>query len=115
MGLNPGCLNQQLTVLRKSTVREGTGFRESWAPVGRPFWAEVIGLNGREAVIGQALQGVSYYRITTWWRSDILFTDQLRYGDQVLNISSPPSDPDGKREQLQILADTGAVETTGAG
>lgn len=105
MGLKAGALRHRVTIRRKNrTAKTGGGFDTAWADL-VTVWAEVIGLNGREAVIAHALEGVSYYRVTFRWRTDITDADQLRYAAQDLNIRSI-SDPDGRREQLLILADT---------
>lgn len=109
--LSPGRLRNRVTIRRLTTARvSGGGRSESWADVAT-IWAEVIGISGREAVIAEALQGVSFYKITIRWRPDITDADQLRYGAIDLNIRSA-SDPDGYREELLILADTGSAQGT---
>jgi SPP1 family predicted phage head-tail adaptor len=77
--------------------------------------AEVLGLDGRESVMDQALQGISTYRVTIRWRSDVLEADQLRsagscFRGRDVNIRSIV-DPDGRREQLVILADTASTRS----
>lgn len=109
MAVSAGRLRRRVTIRRQTRVaKESGGFETTWADLAT-VWAEVIGLNGREAVIGHALQGVSYYRITIRFGADVIDADQLRYGAIDLNIRSV-SDPDGRREQLLILADTGSVQ-----
>ena len=79
------------------------------------------GINGRRAVIGQALQGVSYYKVTVRFGADVTEADQLVsddpavFGGKTVNISAPPSDPDGRREQLLILANTAGAEAMSGG
>jgi SPP1 family predicted phage head-tail adaptor len=88
-----------------STRKETTGgFDTVWEPV-KTIRAEVIGLDGRESVMEKVLQGISVYRITIRWRSDVSAQNQLLYGQQTLNIRSAV-DPDDRREQLVIIADT---------
>ena len=108
MGLSSR-LRQRVTVRRMvRTPKPKGGFDEVWTDL-KTIWAEVIGLNGREAIIGQALQGVSSYRVVVRFGADITDVDQLRFGSTDLNIKSI-SDPDGRREQLLILADTALAQ-----
>ena len=77
-------------------------------------WAEVQGYtkrNGGEEVIGEALQGVAYYRIRIRYRGDIKASDQVRFGALDLNITAA-YDPDGLRKQLLIVADTASALPT---
>ena len=109
MALAAGRLRHRITIRRQTrTAKPKGGFETVWNDVA-DIWAEVIGLNGREAVIGQALQGISTFRVTIRWRTDLSDADQLRHGALDLNIRSI-TDPDGRREQLQIIADTGSVQ-----
>jgi SPP1 family predicted phage head-tail adaptor len=109
MSLNPGDLNRRVSLWHAAKVDDGKGAsRVTWEIFATVF-AEVIGQNGREAVIAQALQGVSSYRIRIRFRTDVSAGDQVRYGTIDLNIKSV-SDPDGAREQLLILADTSSVQ-----
>ena len=84
--------------------------------------AEVMGLDGRESVMDQALQGISVYRIRIRWRSDISPKDQLRASDGCFGVAPEGqdhvdvnirsvSDPDGKRRQLVIIADTASIRS----
>ena len=109
MGLRAGDLNQQVTIRRKTRTTLPTGgFSTVWTDLAT-VWAKIEGLDGRESIIAQALQGVSHYRITVRYRSDIADSDQLRYGTIALNIRSI-ADPDGRRERQHILCDTGSTE-----
>lgn len=102
-------LRHRITVRRKTRIRNANGgYDTSWLPIAT-VWAEVIGIAGREATIGQALQGISAYRITIRFGLDVTDADQVRYGKIDLNVHSV-TDPDGMREQLLILADTASTE-----
>ena len=113
MGLSPGRLRHRVTIRRASKTKNpnGPGYTTVWNDVAT-IWAEVLGIAGREATIGQALQGISAYRVTVRFGADVTDADQLRYGSIDLNIHSV-TDPDGMREQLLILADTGSAQATG--
>jgi head-tail adaptor len=110
--LRSGDLNTKIEIMRASvTENRGEPILSGWLPIDTP-WAEVLGQNGREAVIGQALQGISVYRIRIRWRPGLLPSDQVRLdGVTDLNIKSV-SDPNGDREQLLIIADTDGAQKT---
>lgn len=112
MALSPGRLRHRVTIRRGSKAKKssGPGYDTTWGDVAT-IWAEVIGIAGREATIGQALQGISAYRITVRFGADVTEADQLRYGAIDLNIHSV-TDPTGMREELLILADTGSAQKT---
>lgn len=111
MSLAAGRLRDQVTIRRAVKVSDGSGGRESiWEDVD-VIAAEVISQNGREAIIAGALQGVSVAKITIRYRPDILTTDQLRVvGDERDWNIRTADDPDRRREQLVILADTASTE-----
>lgn len=109
MPLSPGRLRHRVTIYRKTTQQaDNLDLEAAWA-LTTTVWAEVIGVAGREATIGQALQGIAAYKITVRFGADITDADQLRYGSIDLNVRSV-TDPDGMREQLLIIADTASVE-----
>ncbi|NLS28161.1 hypothetical protein S2M10_31700 [Sphingomonas sp. S2M10] len=99
-------LRHKLEIRRPTEApNDDGGYDTSWTTIATP-WAEVLGLDGRESVMDQALQGISTYRIRIRWRGGIEPADQVRgYAGRELNITSAV-DPDGKREQLVILATT---------
>lgn len=111
MGLSRGRLRSRVSIMRAIIViNRGEPTSTGWDAVAT-IWAEVIGQNGREALIAQALQGISVYRVTIDFRTDIGPADQLRYGAIDLNIRSIV-DPDDRHEQLVILADTDGAQKT---
>lgn len=83
------------------------GFTETLAPLGTAIAAEVLAVSGSEAVRDQVLRGVRVYTVTIRWRGDVLTSDKLIWnGDpDPLNIRSA-IDPDGRRRELLISADT---------
>lgn len=107
-----GQRNHRIEIKRSAKISDGKGgWTTGWATIATP-WAEVQGQDGREALVGQALQGISTYRIRIAWRADAPKpADQIRYGDLDLNIRSV-SDPNGDRQQLVIFADTGSAQPT---
>lgn len=110
--MTAGVLRNQVTLMRKTRVRDvNGGFQTSWQPVSAPIAANVVGINGKESIVAEALKGVRYYQIKIRYRSDISDADQLRYGTETLNVRSA-CDEDGRRRYTMILADTGSPEAT---
>ena len=113
MALRPGDLNHQVEIRQKVSAPKsdgGPGMVTSWQTIGTP-WCKVEGLAGRESVIGEALQGIAVYRVTMRYREDFGPADQLRYRSLDLNVRSV-TDPDGRREQIVVIADTGSAQAT---
>lgn len=109
--MKKGPLRERITIMRLNQVDNGNGgYADAWTPVAT-VRAEVAGLTGREVVMERALQGVTAYRIRTRWRADLKQSDQLRYRDRDLNIRSL-SDPDGRRDEMLIIADDESVQAT---
>jgi SPP1 family predicted phage head-tail adaptor len=106
--LNAGDLNRKIQIRRSTEVSDGKGgYVTEWETIAEP-WAEVKGQGGSEATIDHVLQSISVYRIRIRWRGDVQAADQIRIGALELNIRSA-EDPNGDREQLVIIADTGAA------
>ena len=108
--ISAGRLRHRITIRRNAMVDDGLGGQTpSWATIAQ-VWAEVEGIDGRESMMAHALQGVSNYRITIRTLPSLLDSDQIVLSDGAeLNIKSV-SDPDGRRIQLQILAESGSVQ-----
>lgn len=109
MTLRAGILRHRITIRRATQVQDAKGgYTSSWQTVATPK-ARLEGLDGRESTLASTLQGISAWRITIRWRSGILQSDQIILPDGTeINVVSA-ADPDGKRERLVILADTGSV------
>lgn len=113
-------LRHRITIRRATEVKNSRGgYATDWSPVATVF-AEVTGLDGRESVMDKVLQGISVFRLRIRWRADIKAADQLAsvagncFGvdnsgvGREVNIRSIV-DPDGRREQLVIIADTAST------
>ncbi len=113
MRLSAGRLRHRVAIMRSTKVDNGKGgYTTTWSAIAGAVPVEVIGLTGTEAVREKVLRGIRVYQITARWREDLQPKDQLRYGAEDLNIRSAV-DPDGRREQLVIIADTdGATKTS---
>lgn len=107
MGLAAGRLNQRITIRRLADVSDGKGgYVRGWTTIAADVPAEVTGQSGREAVIANTLQGIAAFKIVTRYRADLRANDQVLWNGQELNITAPPSDPHGRRQELWIFADT---------
>lgn len=114
MPLTAGRLRNRITIRRATdTQTDAGGLSRTWSTLVRNLPAEVLGQSGREAVIGNTLQGIATFRITIRPRSDIRIGDQILWDGLELNIISPPSDPTGRREMMDFLADTSAPQGAG--
>jgi SPP1 family predicted phage head-tail adaptor len=109
-----GRLRDKITIRRLEDAPTGRGgFDRSWMTIADRISAEVIGQSGREAVLANTLQGVATYRITIRYRKGLNAEDQVIWhrgpaDDVELNVLAPPNDPWGRRQFLQIMADTSA-------
>lgn len=114
--LRAGRLREQITIRRQTRAPDGAGgWTDSWETLAANLPAEVLGQNGREAVIANTLQGVATYKITVRYREDLRASDQIVWRGDELNIIAPPADPWGTREELQIFADTSAPQEADEG
>jgi SPP1 family predicted phage head-tail adaptor len=104
-----GQLRHIITIRRQTKTRDGRGgFVTSWSTIGTAR-AKVEGLAGREAVVAQALQGISAFRIRIRFRADLLQSDQITLSSGMeLNIKSI-GDPDGLNRWQVLLADNESV------
>lgn len=111
MNRGAGRLRSRITIRRPTEVQNAKGgYDTAWATVADRIGADVEGLDGREAMFAQSLQGISSYRITIRWRAGLKASDQVVLADGTeLNITAPPADPDGRKRWLTIMADTGSV------
>ena len=107
--LAAGSLNRRVELRRKEMTSDGSGGRTTTWLTLTTVWAEVLSQNGREAVLAGTLTGVSAFRVRIRWRPDLTQSDQLRLDGRDLNIRSL-EDPDGRREQLVIFADTASAQ-----
>lgn len=114
--LEPGRLRDAITIRRLADTPDGSGgFTRDWTTVVGPIFAEVLGQNGREALIANTLQGVATYKITVHYRTDLRVNDQVLWNGLELNIVAPPVDPWGTRQETQIFADTSAPQEADEG
>jgi SPP1 family predicted phage head-tail adaptor len=106
-----GKLREAITIRRKGEGKNDTtgGLRTGWATLADNLAAEVISLNGREALIGGVLQGVSFFKITVRYRTDLKASDQILWNGRELNIISA-EDELGTRQWTVIQASTAAPE-----
>ena len=118
--LRAGALRRRLTVRRATENATGKGgYTTAWRPFATVH-AEVMAFDGREVVLDQALQGISVYRIRIRWRDDLTTEDQLSGSCFGLDAEGNPrnvnirsiADPDGRRKQLVIMADTASTRSS---
>jgi SPP1 family predicted phage head-tail adaptor len=105
-----GDLRERVTIRRQINTKnpETGGLTREWSTIAT-VWAEVKSLNGREALIGDVLQGVASFQVRIRHRADILAADQLLWGDRELNVHSA-EDRSGLKTWLWIVASTQAPQ-----
>jgi SPP1 family predicted phage head-tail adaptor len=104
-------LRHSIAIRRPAQVEKPTGgYSTVWNDIAQP-WAEILGMDGREAVLDRVMQGVSTYQFTVRWRDDLKASDQVRYAGLDLNILAPPRDPDGRRRWTVFVASTEAARS----
>lgn len=118
--MNAGRLRHRITVRRQSNTKKADtgGLTRGWADLATAtnLPAEVMSLNGREAVIGNVLQGISHFQITIRFRPDLKPSDQIVWltgGNRELNLHSA-EDRLGTRQWLTVIASTAAAQGAGA-
>jgi len=100
-------MRERITVRRRTEAKNSRGgLTVGWSTVASDVSAEVLGINGREALIGNVLQGVATYQVTIRFREDIKVSDQILWKTHELNILAPPEDRLGSRQWLVITAST---------
>jgi SPP1 family predicted phage head-tail adaptor len=107
--MQAGDLRDRIEVKRRVDVKNSKGgIDQSWQPL-VAVAAEVRNINGREALIGNVLQGVSTFQIRIRYRSDIQPSDQILWRGRELNVHSA-EDPFGTRVETRIIASTEAPQ-----
>jgi len=108
-----GTLRDRIEIRRRTeTKNEGGGLAVGWETIAT-LWAEIKSINGREAVIGQVLQGISMFQVTIRHRTDLKAGDQILWltaDRRELNIVAPPEDRLGDRRWTVIQASTQAQQ-----
>nr|WP_302053761.1 head-tail adaptor protein [Sphingomonas tagetis] len=112
--MTAGRLRHRVDLLRPDKIKDGKGgWESSFGVVATGVRACVEPLDGREALIERVLEGVSTFRITMRWRGDVAAKWQVRFGTMDLNITAPPTNPDGRREWLVIIASSAGALKAG--
>lgn len=110
-------LRSRLQFQLRTAGDDGMGGQGAFGPYATQFtvWAALAPLRGGEAVMGSRLSGRQPYIITVRNSSQtrLVTTDwQIvddRDANRVFAVSAPPTDPDGMRAWLEILATEGVV------
>lgn len=113
-GPQVGELREWVTIRRQSNVKNPStgGLTRTWADVAASLPAKVRSINGREAVVGSVLQGVSQFEIVIRYRADVEPSDQIIWltsNNRELNIHAA-EDRVGDKRWLVINASTEAPQ-----
>lgn len=109
-----GALRDRFAFQKRATGSDGWG--NNTIPVGAftsmfSLDCNLTPRNGGESVIADRLQGTQPFIVTIRWSVEAVkisnswrMVEDPNRGNRVLNILSPPTDPDGKRQWLEFLA-----------
>jgi SPP1 family predicted phage head-tail adaptor len=105
--IGAGELRERVTIRRQSNSKNPKtgGLERSWATVAT-VWAKIRSLNGKEAVIGEVLSGVSVFEVIIRHRTDVAASDQVLWNGRELNVLTPPEDRSGRKQWLWMTAST---------
>lgn len=104
-------LNELVTVEQLSRAPDGAGGSvETWAAVGRPIFAEIVPVAGREAPDAGRKAALQTWLVTVRHGADITAADRLDWGGRKLHLSSMPTDRDGGRQWLTMEAEEGRIQ-----
>lgn len=112
-----GALRDRFHFQKRGDSADGFGSVVKNAGAFVTIFTENLSLDGRrgnETVIASRLQGIQPYFVTVRWSTHMLAVDNgwqligAREDDnRKLNVISPPTDPDGKRQWLEFVATAG--------
>lgn len=108
-----GLLRNRIDILAPTKVKDGSGYITTWDPIanGSDVAASVTFMGGREALLDQTLKSIKVYKIMLRFRDDVTESMQVRFGAELLDITAV-DDPDGRRRDLLIMAQTGTALPT---
>lgn len=117
MDRNAGRLRDLLNFQRQDMIDDGFGSQVPGGEFKTQFqaYAGLQPRTGGEEVTAARLSGRQPYVCLVRYSSDMLDVTvawqaiDARNPDRVFNISSPPADPDGKRQWLEFLVTSGPV------
>jgi len=103
--VNPGELNSRLALHHQTKVDDGQG---GYAPVypGELYatvWAKVEAITARRSIEYEQTVPEVHHRITIRYRSDVVFSDQIRLGSRIFELLAPPINIDERNAYLQLL------------
>lgn len=109
--MHAGRLRDRITILNYVPSRTPTGDTVPAWEEGKPIWAEVKGISGRELISSGAEKAEATIRVWVRFRSDISASSRLRvmsgaFKGLVLEVTGPPI-PDAGCTQLEILCKQG--------
>ncbi|WP_174286636.1 phage head closure protein [Sphingomonas bacterium] len=109
MPLRPGDLRQRVTIQEVSeTLNAGGGKTKAWNDVAT-VWAQVTPSSGGEAFAQGVARNTQFYKVLIRYRAGVTPRNRMVWNGQPLNIRTC-SDPDGTREALQMMAESGSPE-----
>lgn len=100
-----GDLDQRIELQRASRTRTSSGgATPSWATYAT-VWAQVRPMTGRERENAQRQEAAANYMVVVRYRSDLLESDRIKWGDRYLNVRFMKRE--GRIPFLEIEAELG--------
>lgn len=98
-----GQLDQRITLQRRVSNVDGAGQDVyTWTPLAE-VWARAQPLRGKEYFAASQTQATVDVRFVIRWRDDIDETMRVLWRGEPHAIVSPPIDPEGHRESLELM------------
>jgi SPP1 family predicted phage head-tail adaptor len=82
----PGDLNRQIAIERKTLTGDGQGGHVSTWGALRTAWAAIAPLSGQESLLAQQVGAHLTHRITLRYYPGLLASDRIAYGTRHFNI-----------------------------
>jgi len=102
--MNTGKLDKRVIIQEKRVVIDPETFLpvEAWVDFDT-VWAAVEPIRGREYFAAAAVNAESTIRVRIRYRKGITSDMRVKYGDRLLEIISPPIDPEEKHVEIHLM------------
>ncbi|MFJ5713119.1 phage head closure protein [Neobacillus sp. NPDC093127] len=102
--MNPGKLDKRIIFLEKSKEKQAVGGhkKDEWNDVCK-VWANIKPLQGREYFWAKQVHAELTIKVTIRYRTEILPSMRIKYGERTLEIIAPPINIDEKNCFLELL------------
>lgn len=107
MSIDPGQLDQRITLQPRVASVDGSGQNNYSFAAGVPVWARAVPTRGQEQVAASQVQAVGDCVFLIRHRADVDATWRVLWRDEPYAIVAPPIDPYGGRQWLELACKQG--------